>query len=78
MSGGAKTDDLAFLETVASASDAGAKGLAVGRNVFQRENPTQILDALERVIFEEEGAEAALEAASEDGGDGQGAASMSD
>ncbi len=62
MSGGSKTDDLAFLGTVESAIDAGAKGLAVGRNVFQRENPTQILDALERVIYDEESAESALEA----------------
>ncbi len=51
MSGGSKTDDLAFLETVKGALDGGAKGLAVGRNVFQRENPEQILDALEAVIF---------------------------
>ena len=78
MSGGSKTDDLAFLETVESAIDAGAKGLAVGRNVFQRENPIQILDALERVIFEEERAETALEAVSEGTSHGEGAASMSD
>jgi class I fructose-bisphosphate aldolase len=78
MSGGSKTDDLAFLETVESAIDAGAKGLAVGRNVFQRDDPEQLLDALERVIFEEERAEAALKAVSGDGGDGEGAASMSD
>jgi class I fructose-bisphosphate aldolase len=77
MSGGSKTDDLAFLETVESAIDAGAKGLAVGRNVFQRENPTQILDALERVIFEEESAERALEAVSDESAS-EGAAPMSD
>ncbi|MFC6988708.1 class I fructose-bisphosphate aldolase [Haloplanus sp. GCM10025708] len=52
MSGGSKTSDEAFLSTVESAVDAGAAGLAVGRNVFQRENPTEILDALEAVIFE--------------------------
>jgi class I fructose-bisphosphate aldolase len=33
--------------------DAGANGLAVGRNVFQRDNPEQILDGLEAVIFED-------------------------
>ncbi|MFB6069156.1 MAG: class I fructose-bisphosphate aldolase, partial [Halobacterium sp.] len=60
MSGGSKTSDEAFLSTVESAIDAGASGLAVGRNVFQRENPTGILDALEAVIFEEATAQEAL------------------
>ncbi|MFB6160399.1 MAG: class I fructose-bisphosphate aldolase [Haloferacaceae archaeon] len=60
MSGGSKTDDLAFLQTVESAVDAGAKGLAVGRNVFQREQPRAILDALEAVIFEGASAEDAV------------------
>jgi class I fructose-bisphosphate aldolase len=63
MSGGSKTDDLEFLRTVESAVDAGAAGLAVGRNVFQREEPTLVLDALEAVVFEGRPAEAALEAA---------------
>ena len=52
MSGGSKTDDQDFLTTVRNAMDAGANGLAVGRNVFQRDNPEQILDGLEAVIFE--------------------------
>jgi len=63
MSGGSKTDDLEFLRTVEEAMDAGAKGLAVGRNVFQREHPRAILDALEAVIFEGESAEDALDLA---------------
>jgi class I fructose-bisphosphate aldolase len=63
MSGGSKTSDRQFLSTVESAMDAGAAGLAVGRNVFQRENPTELLDALEQVIFEEATAEDALGAA---------------
>ncbi len=52
MSGGSKDDELAFLERVESVMDAGGRGLAVGRNVWQRENPTEMLDALEQVIFE--------------------------
>ncbi|XVH31202.1 class I fructose-bisphosphate aldolase [Haloferacaceae archaeon DSL9] len=60
MSGGSKADDRAFLETVESAMNAGAAGLAVGRNVFQRENPTELLDALEAVIYEGATAEEAL------------------
>ncbi|MFC7096497.1 class I fructose-bisphosphate aldolase [Halobaculum marinum] len=60
MSGGSKTNDVAFLETVAAALDGGAEGLAVGRNVFQRENPGEILDALEALMFEGATVEEAL------------------
>ncbi len=63
MSGGSKTSDRAFLESVKQTIDAGGKGLAVGRNVWQRENPERILDALEKVIFEETSVDEALEAA---------------
>ena len=62
MSGGSKASDEAFLTNVKEAMDAGAKGLAVGRNVFQRENPEALLDGLEKVIFEESSVEEALEA----------------
>ena len=60
MSGGSKTDDRAFLEQVEAVVDAGAGGLAVGRNVWQRENPHAFLDALEQVIYEGASAEEAL------------------
>ncbi|TKX78080.1 aldolase [Halorubrum sp. SD626R] len=60
MSGGSKTNDESFLRTVESAMNAGASGLAVGRNVFQRDNPTAILDALELVVFEGASTEEAL------------------
>jgi len=63
MSGGSKTSDREFLESVKSVVDAGGVGLAVGRNVFQREHPTRILDALEQVIFEEASVDTALAAA---------------
>jgi class I fructose-bisphosphate aldolase len=63
MSGGSKTSDREFLESVAAVVDAGGAGLAVGRNVWQRENPTAILDALEKVIFEEASVDTALAAA---------------
>ncbi len=61
MSGGSKTNDQDFLSTVKNAMDAGADGLAVGRNVFQRDNPEQILDGLEAVIFDEATVKEALE-----------------
>jgi len=63
MSGGSKTTDRAFLESVKETIDAGGKGLAVGRNVWQREDPTRILDALEAVIYEEASVDEALAAA---------------
>jgi len=52
MSGGSKASDRAFLTDVAATMEAGGAGLAVGRNVWQRENPGAILDALELLIFE--------------------------
>jgi class I fructose-bisphosphate aldolase len=61
MSGGSKTDDYAFLKQVESVIEAGGAGLAVGRNVWQRENPVAILDALEKVIYGEQTAEEALD-----------------
>jgi class I fructose-bisphosphate aldolase len=52
MSGGSKRSDEAFLEDVRSTIAAGGNGLAVGRNIFQREDPEPLLDKLEGVIFE--------------------------
>ncbi|RRJ32680.1 class I fructose-bisphosphate aldolase [Halocatena pleomorpha] len=61
MSGGSKRSDRAFLESVKAVMDAGGKGLAVGRNVWQRENPEQILDSLEQIIYEGASVDTALE-----------------
>jgi len=60
LSGGSKSDDLTFLSMVETAIDAGASGLAVGRNVWQHEDPVSLLDALEKVVFEEQTAADAL------------------
>jgi class I fructose-bisphosphate aldolase len=62
MSGGSKTDDRSFLESVESVMDAGGAGLAVGRNVWQRENAEAMLDALEQVIHQGATADEALAA----------------
>lgn len=62
MSGGSKTDDLSFLESVEAVMNAGGAGLAVGRNVWQRENAREMLDALNRVIHEGETAAEAVAA----------------
>ncbi len=61
MSGGSKVSDRKFLESVESVIEAGGSGLAVGRNVWQRDEPTKMLDALEQVIFEGASADEALE-----------------
>jgi len=63
MSGGSKRSDQEFLESVKAMIDAGGSGLAVGRNIFQRENPRQILDALEEIIYNESSVDTALAAA---------------
>ena len=52
MSGGSKRSDKAFLKDVHDTIEVGCNGLAVGRNVFQREEPEELLDKLEEVIFE--------------------------
>lgn len=52
MSGGSKRSDEAFLQDVHDTIEVGGNGLAVGRNIFQREDPEELLDKLEKVIFE--------------------------
>jgi len=52
VAGGEKEEDpLSFLRSVKEVLDAGAKGVAVGRNVWQSENPLGMLDALTKLIF---------------------------
>ena len=63
MSGGSKRSDREFLQNVKAVIDAGGAGVAVGRNIFQREQPERILDALEQIIFEEASVDTALAAA---------------
>jgi fructose-bisphosphate aldolase, class I len=61
MSGGSKTAEHEFLSTVEAVMDAGANGIAVGRNVWQREDPTRLLDALERIVYEGQTVDATFE-----------------
>ena len=52
MSGGPKApSDEDFLAQVRGVMDAGATGLAVGRNVWQHEDPMRIAAALKEIIF---------------------------
>jgi len=62
MSGGSKTDDRSFLESVETVLDVGGAGLAVGRNVWQRENAEEMLDALQLLIHEGASVDEALTA----------------
>ncbi len=57
MSGGSKRSDKEFLQDVHDTIEVGGNGLAVGRNIFQREDPEELLDKLEKVIFEDESVE---------------------
>jgi len=61
MSGGPKTQtDEAFLEQVKGVMEAGATGLAVGRNVWQHKEPLRMAESLRRVIFEGRSVQEAL------------------
>ena len=52
MSGGPKApSDETFLAQVKGAIDAGAAGLAVGRNVWQHQEPIKMATALKEIIF---------------------------
>jgi len=60
MSGGATVGPEEFLEVVDTVMEGGFTGIAVGRNVWQRDDPGTYLDALGRVIHDRD-----LEAAKE-------------
>jgi len=51
MSGGPKTNKDGFFQNVKDVIEAGAIGLAVGRNVWQDDNPLQISRELAKIIF---------------------------
>jgi class I fructose-bisphosphate aldolase len=54
MSGGPKAPtDEDFLTQVRGVMEAGATGLAVGRNVWQNDDPLRMAERLRRIIFEE-------------------------
>ncbi|MEM4324195.1 MAG: 2-amino-3,7-dideoxy-D-threo-hept-6-ulosonate synthase [Candidatus Nitrosocaldaceae archaeon] len=53
IAGGPKAEnDLAILEMVEGAMEAGAIGVTFGRNIFQHNNPPSMVKALKRVIFD--------------------------
>jgi class I fructose-bisphosphate aldolase len=61
MSGGPKAPtDQDFLNQVRGVMQAGATGLAVGRNVWQNEDPIQMATYLKQIIFEQKAVEAVI------------------
>lgn len=52
LSGGEKTDPERLLLQVQHARDAGATGLAIGRNVWQHPRPLELTNAIKSVLFE--------------------------
>ena len=63
MSGGPKAaTDQDFLNQVRGVMQAGAAGLAVGRNVWQHEDPLKMAEYLRQVIFEKKAVESVVRA----------------
>ena len=52
-SGGSKLSDDDFIKKAQEVMDAGAKGFAVGRNIWQNDNPAEITKRLRKVVFGE-------------------------
>jgi len=57
--GGAAGDDTAILRMVADSMQAGASGVAIGRNVWQHRNPPRMAAALRAIVHDGASAEAA-------------------
>ncbi|HEX2750346.1 MAG TPA: hypothetical protein VHM91_20235 [Verrucomicrobiales bacterium] len=60
LGGAAANDDASILNMVADAIDAGAAGIAIGRNVWQHSNPALMLRRLHAIVHEGAGAGDAL------------------
>jgi DhnA family fructose-bisphosphate aldolase class Ia len=53
LGGAAMNDDAGLLKTVEDAMDAGAAGIAIGRNVWQHKNPAAIARSLAGIVHED-------------------------
>ena len=61
IAGGAKMDsDRDILEMVKGSIDAGGAGVSIGRNVFQHKNPSLMVKAMAKIIFENSSVDDAL------------------
>jgi fructose-bisphosphate aldolase/2-amino-3,7-dideoxy-D-threo-hept-6-ulosonate synthase len=62
MAGGPRTDtDREFLEMIRGCIDAGGRGVAIGRNVFQHPDPTKMTRALTQIVHKNASVEKAME-----------------
>lgn len=60
IAGGEKTDtNRAVLEMVEGAMDAGARGVSIGRNVFQADQPDKMVQAISTIVHEDAGVDQA-------------------
>ncbi len=61
IAGGPKLDSTeSFLHMVYDSLEAGGAGLSVGRNVFQHDNPTRLVEALNMIVQQGENVETAI------------------
>ncbi len=60
ISGGAKEGEKEFLQKLYDVMEAGATGIAVGRNAWQRDKPFSITKAMEDIIFKKKSVEEAM------------------
>jgi len=61
IAGGPKLDSTeSFLQMVYDSLEAGGAGLSVGRNVFQHDDPTRLVEALNMIVHDDETVETAL------------------
>jgi fructose-bisphosphate aldolase/2-amino-3,7-dideoxy-D-threo-hept-6-ulosonate synthase len=61
IAGGPKTNtDREFLEMIREAMDAGARGVAIGRNVFQHPSPTRMTRAITEIAHKNKTVDEAL------------------
>ena len=51
VAGGIKENDKKFLEQVKDIMEAGAAGLAIGRNIWQHEDPSMITKKVKEIIW---------------------------
>ena len=58
--GGLKADLNTFLQQTRDILDVGAAGVAVGRNVWQSDDPDKVSKALDKIIFENKSVQEAL------------------
>ena len=61
IAGGPKTEtDMEFLQMIEGAIEAGARGVAIGRNVFQAEDPVKMTRAISAIVHQDKTAEEAI------------------